>query len=99
MLALLPRVAYRPGSLWRLGPREEGLGAVDIDRRAVAHLSLARHRECLGVWARAGCHREGAVPSRAQLTHVTRRRQAAPWSAAAPAAHLEHRIDAARFEF
>ena len=67
-LALLARVGNRPGSRRRPSPLEEGLEAVDVDRRAAAH--LARQREGVGVGARAGGHREGAVPPRAQLTNV-----------------------------
>ena len=95
MLALLSRVGYRPGSRRRPGPREEGLEAVDVDRRAVAH--LARQGEGVGVGARAGGHREGAVPPRAQLTDVGGVEQLlGPQQH--PVAHLEHRVDPARVE-
>ena len=55
------------------GPHEEGLQAVDVNRRTAAH--LARQGEGVGVGARAGT---------AGSAYRCRRRQTAPWSAATP---------------
>jgi hypothetical protein len=68
VLAILSPVGNRPGSLRRPCPLEEGLEAVDIDRRAAAH--PARQGERVGVGARRGGNGEGAVLARAQLANV-----------------------------
>ncbi len=68
VLVLLPSIQYWPGR--RRHPRllEEGLEAVDVDRRAA--VQLAKKDESIDVAARAGCHCGGSVPRRAQLAYV-----------------------------
>ena len=65
-LAFLPSIRYedgrRRGGDSSPGPGEKGLEPVDIDDRAAAHLAWQRER--VGVGARAGRHREGAIPQR-----------------------------------
>ena len=68
VLALLSRVGDGPRGRRGPGTLKEGFEAVYVDGRAAAHATW--QREGGGVGARAGEHREGAVPPRAQLTNV-----------------------------
>ena len=63
MFALLSSVRDWSGGRRRPAPREERLEAVDVDRRAAAHLTW--QGEGVRVRARASGHRERAVPPRA----------------------------------
>ncbi len=60
VLALLPRVRNRARSRRSVDPLVEGLESVHLDCRAASH--PPRERESVGVGARTGRDREGAVP-------------------------------------